>query len=62
MHPPEVLGLNPASIVVRTFGQHDRCSFELSPKTEGCSDEDRLRNVAKRMPDAGFGSRSIAIV
>lgn len=58
-HLPKVLESNFASIVMRFFGQHDQYPFDLSPETEGCSDEDGHKHVAKMMADAGFGGRAL---
>ena len=58
-HLPKVLESNFASIVMGFFGQHDQYPFDLSPETEGCSDEDGHKHVAKKMADAGFGGRAL---
>ena len=46
-HLPKVPKPNFASTVTRSFGEYNQYLFELSPKTEGYSDEDRHRHVAR---------------
>ena len=58
-HLPKVLESNFASIIMGFFGQHDQYPFDFSPESEGCSDEDGHKHVAKKMVDAGFGGRAL---
>ena len=57
-HLPQVLESNFASMVMGFFGQHDQYPLESPLETEGCSNEDGHKHVAKKMADAGFRSRS----
>jgi len=44
---------------MKFFGEYDQRPFEPSHKTEGYSDEDRHRHVAKKMADARFRGRAL---